>query len=742
LSYLGEIMRIQNLALVSTLLVACSILPSNERSGTERMGARLREIAHNQDLTTNTYLNARRVGYLRSLDAPLDPLAKLRSSVLLARELLRAGSTGEAIDELLRVQPEFEARKVQMNPTLDMLLGIAYMRLGEQENCLNEHNTESCLLPLSGAGIHTKKQGSRAAVSKFTAILERDPSDLTARWLLNIAYMTLGEYPDAVPDSWLVMPEIFESEYNLGRFIDIAPKLGLDLVSLAGGCVMDDFDGDGNLDLLISSWGLDQQLRYFRNNGNGGFDERTQEAGLEGITGGLHLIHADYDNNGYLDCLALRGAWQGKDGRHPNSLLRNSGNASFTDVTEAAGLFSMHPTQTAAWGDYDGDGWLDLFIGNESFRGEIHPCELFHSNGDGTFTERASEVGVAVEGFVKGISWGDSDNDGDLDLYVSRLQGDNFLFRNDGAGTEGRWNFADIASAAGVTEPQESFPTWFWDYDNDGWLDLFVSGYHYNPDINAGDVAADYLGLPTNAERARLFRNNGDGTFADLSKETRIHKVLYTMGCNYGDLDNDGFLDFYVATGSPSLRAVMPNRMFRNAEGRFFQDVTTSGGFGHLQKGHGVAVGDLDNDGDQDFYAVMGGAYTGDVSQNVLFENPGHGNRWVSLELEGVRSNRSAIGTRIAIEVETGAGQRTVYATVASGSSFGALSMRQEIGLGQATAIRSISITWPTTSTVQVFENVPLDRAFRVREGEEALIPLTRQRLMLNVAGRQVHDHH
>ena len=342
-------MRIQNLALVSTLLVACSTLPSNEHSGTERMGARLREIAHNQDLTTNTYLNARRVGYLRSLDAPLDPLAKLRSSVLLARELLRAGNTGEAIDELLRVQPEFEARKVQMNPTLDMLLGIAYMRLGEQENCLNEHNTESCLLPMSGAGIHTKKQGSRAAVSKFTAILERDPSDLTARWLLNIAYMTLGEYPNAVPDSWLVMPEIFESEYNLGRFIDIAPRLGLDLVSLAGGCVMDDFDGDGNLDLLISSWGLDQQLRYFRNNGNGSFDERTQEAGLEGITGGLHLIHADYDNNGYLDCLALRGAWQGKDGRHPNSLLRNSGNASFTDVTEAAGLFSMHPTQTAAW---------------------------------------------------------------------------------------------------------------------------------------------------------------------------------------------------------------------------------------------------------------------------------------------------------------------------------------------------------------------------------------------------------
>ena len=118
-----------------------------------------------------------------------------------------------------------------------------------------------------------------------------------------------------------------------------------------------------------------------------------------------------------------------------------------------------------------------------------------------------------------------------------------------------------------------------------------------------------------------------------------------------------------------------------------------------------------------------------------------HGNRWVSLELEGVRSNRSAIGTRIAVQVDTGAGRRTIYATVASGASFGASSMRQEIGLGRATAIRSISITWPTTSTVQVFENVPLDRAFRVREGEEVLIPLTRQRLMLNSIDRQVHNH-
>ena len=299
------------------------------------------------------------------------------------------------------------------------------------------------------------------------------------------------------------------------------------------------------------------------------------------------------------------------------------------------------------------------------------------------------------KGFVKGSTWGDFDNDGQVDLYVSRLLGDNFLFRNQGAESTEEPRFADVASLAGVKQPHNSFPTWFWDFDNDGWLDLFASGYHYNPEINAGDVAADYLGLPTDAERARLFRNRGNGTFADVSQSHHLHKVLYTMGCNYVDLDNDGWLDFYVGTGAPSLRSVMPNRMFRNAGGRVFQDVTASGGFGHLQKGHGVAVGDLDNDGDQDIYAVIGGAYTGDIFQNVLFENPGHGHRWITLLLEGTQANRSAIGARVEVQVETSEGTRSIHRMVSSGASFGASSLQQEIGLGQAMAIREIAVIWP-----------------------------------------------
>ena len=168
-------------------------------------------------------------------------------------------------------------------------------------------------------------------------------------------------------------------------------------------------------------------------------------------------------------------------------------------------------------------------------------------------------------------------------------------------------------------QPTFSFPVWFWDYDNDGWLDLFVSGYK----ADAGDVAADYMGLPHKGEPPRLYRNQGDGTFADMARQTHSDKVLYTMGCNFGDLDNDGWLDFYAGTGDPDYRSLMPNRMFRNAEGQHFEDVTTSGGFGHLQKGHGVAFGDIDNDGDQDIYAVVGGAYSGDVYTNVLLKTPG-----------------------------------------------------------------------------------------------------------------------
>jgi hypothetical protein len=189
------------------------------------------------------------------------------------------------------------------------------------------------------------------------------------------------------------------------------------------------------------------------------------------------------------------------------------------------------------------------------------------------------------------------------------------------------------------------------------------------------------------------------------------------MGLNFGDLDNDGWLDFYAGTGTPDLGMLVPNRMFRNDEGRAFQDVTTAGNFGHLQKGHAVCFGDIDNDGDQDVFEEMGGAYLADKARSTLFENPGNENGWLGLELEGVRSNRRAMGARIKVVVGGGPGPRFIYRTVGSGGSFGASPLRQEIGLGAASRVERVEVFWPATGEIQKIEGLQPRRRYRIREG-------------------------
>jgi hypothetical protein len=272
-----------------------------------------------------------------------------------------------------------------------------------------------------------------------------------------------------------------------------------------------------------------------------------------------------------------------------------------------------------------------------------------------------------------------------------------------------------VSAAAGVAQPIDSFPCWFFDYDNDGWEDIFVSGYKID---DVGDIAADYLGLPHQGTPPKFYRNLRDGTFADVTREARLERVLHTMGCNFGDLDNDGWPDFYLGTGNPDLMTTVPNRMFRNAEGKVFQDVTTSGGFGNIQKGHGISFADLDNDGDQDVFEDMGGAFSGDIYPNVLFENPGHGNHWIKLRLEGKKANRSGIGARLRLRVATPDGERTIHHTVSTGGSFGANPLRQEIGLGKGTNVIELEILWPGSGTRQTSGPLAPNAAYVVREGD------------------------
>ena len=151
-------------------------------------------------------------------------------------------------------------------------------------------------------------------------------------------------------------------------------------------------------------------------------------------------------------------------------------------------------------------------------------------------------------------------------------------------------SFTDVTDAAGVAMQNNSFATWFFDYDNDGWPDLFVAGYSTEA---SGDVGAFEIGLPVHAEKPKLYHNMHDGTFKDVSAEAHLDRAILTMGANFGDLDNDGWLDVYLGTGDSTYQALLPNRMFRNDRGRRFEDVTTAGDFGHLQKGHGIAFADL-----------------------------------------------------------------------------------------------------------------------------------------------------
>ena len=285
--------------------------------------------------------------------------------------------------------------------------------------------------------------------------------------------------------------------------------------------------------------------------------------------------------------------------------------------------------------------------------------------------------------------------------------------------------------------PIASFATWFWDYDNDGWEDVLALSYDIRNGTGLHDaVAQEFLGrsatLPTadgrqtDVEPTRLFRNNRNGTFSDVSAGVGLtNRSIFSMGANFGDLDNDGWLDFYVGTGNPDFRSLIPNRMFRSVDGKRFEDVSVDGGFAHLQKGHATAFVDLDRDGDADVYMVMGGAYEGDTFRSVLFENPGwKGRHWLTLQLEGRSANRSALGARVAVDVVTPSGAvHTIYRTIGTGGSFGAGSLQLLVGLGDATSIRDVRIEWPDLARSRsVLGALPMDRAYRVVQGQAPVL--------------------
>jgi tetratricopeptide (TPR) repeat protein len=601
-------------------------------------------------------------------------------------------------------------------PQLTEVLGVAYLHKSEMENDLYRKPGERCIFPPRSGNCFQQTGDSEKAVQFFTKYLEikpERPDALQVKWLLNLAYMTLGKYPAGVPQQYLITPAAFASKEDIGRFRDVAPGAGLNFTSMANGVIAEDFENDGLLDVAVSSYDYCQPLRFFHNNGDGTFTDRAAAAGLSNQLGGLNMIQADYNNDGCMDILVLRGAWEFPVRR---SLLRNNCDGTFTDVTREAGLAEPATrTQTAVWADINNDGYLDLFVGNEN-----GPSQLFLNKGDGTFQDISHASGVDRIAFTKGVAAADYDNDGYVDFYVSNLYGGNFLYHNNHNNT-----FTEVSEAAGVHQPQsQSFAAWFFDYDNDGWPDLFVTSYFFSAD----EAIRSYMGLPTSAGTMKLYRNMGNGTFKDVTVEAGLDKINMPMGANFGDADNDGYLDIFLATGGPEYGALVPKMLLRNHEGKYFADVTASSGTGDLHKGHGVSFADLWNSGREDLLVSIGGATPGDAHAFRVFENPGNENDWITVKLAGAKSNRAGIGARIKVTVANeGRAPRSIYRTVGSGGSFGANPIQQHIGLGKSAKIVSLEVWWPASNTRQNFANIGTDQFIEIKEFAKEYTKLERK---------------
>jgi hypothetical protein len=597
------------------------------------------------------------------------------------------------------------------------LLGVVALRRGEVENALKNSGFASAELPIAPQARQALQSGSREAIKWFSLYLQEWPEDLRVRWLLNVAYMRLGGYPAKVPVEYLVTLVGFQSRAEVGRFENVAERAGLNVrgPNQAGGSVFDDFNGDQLPDLFIASLDTDRGASLFINHGDGTFDDRSDRAGLADQVHAANVVHADFDNDGDLDVVLVRGA-----GGRPMrlSLLANEGDGRFKDVTIAARLGEPIAAGAAAWGDYDNDGWVDLFVCGEYRKrdGETaepdprNRCRLYHNEGGGKFRDVAVAAGVVNERCARGAAWGDYDDDGRLDLYVANENAGGRLYHNEGAG-----GFRDVAPSLDVTGPQSGHSCWFWDLDNDGWLDLFVA----ENQTGFAQTVAFALGVPAKTvSHPFVYRNLGPGGFREISREAGLARPIPALGANFGDFDNDGFLDFYAANGWRGCSGLFPSMMLRNLDGRRFDDATIPSHTGHLEQGQGISCADFDDDGDLDLFVHLGGLVPGGRSRNLLYRSAGHGRYWLKVRLAGTRTNRAGLGARIRVVVESNDGRRrSIVRTVGNNSSSGGNSLVQLIGLSDSSRVAELEVRWPTSGTTQTFHDLRSNQAIEVTEG-------------------------
>lgn len=522
------------------------------------------------------------------------------------------------------------------------------------------------------------------------------------------------------------------------HFTDITAQSHLDFVhansatsnkylieTMGGGVALFDYDNDGRLDIFFTNGGLlsdpmpegklpDKSDRKFWNrlyhqNADGTFTDVTEHAGLTGMPQGYYSMGVavgDYDNDGFEDLYVT--------GFGGNILYHNNGDGTFSDVTEKAGVKGSSWSASAGFFDYDNDGKLDLFVTryvdwtfkNNRYCGEkppngvrsyCHPDNydgvtniLYHNNGDGTFTDVSQKAGIAnPRGKGLGVSFADYDGDGFTDIFVANDSVQCFLYHNNGNGT---FNEVGLLAGVGYNEDGKTFAGMgidFTDYDNDGL-----------PDIVVTDLSN---------ERYMLFRNEGAGTFRDVTNSSGMGGATLTFSgwsTHFFDYDNDGWKDLFVAQShvmdtiektSPNLRYLEPPLLLRNVSGRFTR-VIAGEVFQRDWAGRGAAFGDIDNDGDIDVVVSNLGQKT-----YLLRNDGGNNNNWIGIQTVGTKSNRDGIGARIKVVSASGL---TQYFTVNTAVGYLSASDKRVVaGLGKDSTAKLVEIRWPS-GIVQKFEDV------------------------------------
>jgi hypothetical protein len=563
------------------------------------------------------------------------------------------------------------------------------------------------------------------------------------------AVLASAQKPPVLPGPGLPMAKDESTSRDLPHFEDIAAQAGLTkahissadkryiIESVSGGIGLIDCDNDGKLDIIAVNGsnvdryrkqGGDPLITLYHQDADLKFTDITQQAGLTRKGWGMGVAVADYDNDGLPDIYVT--------GYGGNALYHNLGNCKFEDVTEKAGVAVGGLSMGAAWGDYDRDGKVDLFVsryvrvdmnklpelGSDEkfcqFRGVLVQCGpwgmqgesdfLFHNRGDGTFEDVSKKAGVddPRHYYGMGVVWGDIDNDGWPDLYVANDAGPNYLYRNKHDGTFEEIGLLEGADLSGDGQELGSMGVDLGDYRHEGRLSIFVTEF-----VDQSDT---------------LYHNNGSDGFTDVSWNSQIAQPSHPYvgwGTSFFDMDNDGWLDIFVANGHvyPQVDTIpnaahfrQPMLLFRNNRDGTFAEIASSTGLADvpLRSRRGAAFGDINNDGCVDIVTLNVGE-----PPSLLLNHCQNGNHRVLFKLQGTKSNRLAIGARVTVRTD----KVTQISEVKGGSSYISQSdLRQHFGLGKNKMMDEVSIRWPNGET-ETLHDVPADFIYTVVEGKGIL---------------------